>query len=95
MVCQETWLEYQASLAPAVDHPFLQRLPQDRRRLQPPLHLLHHPRHPGSVPKPPLDSILTEAAQLVAQGVIELNLVAQDTTAYGLTRAARRNCRPC
>ena len=31
----------------------------------------------------PLDAILTEAAQLVARGVIELNLVAQDTTAYG------------
>ena len=31
----------------------------------------------------PLDAILTEAAQLAARGVIELNLVAQDTTAYG------------
>jgi ribosomal protein S12 methylthiotransferase len=32
----------------------------------------------------PLDSILAEAAHLVGQGVIELNLVAQDTTAYGV-----------
>ena len=38
-----------AGLAPAVDHAFLQRLPQNSRRLQPPLHLLHHPRHPGTL----------------------------------------------
>ena len=31
----------------------------------------------------PLDTLLTEAAGLVAEGVVELNLIAQDLTAYG------------
>ncbi len=34
----------------------------------------------------PMDSILAEAERLVAEGVVEINLVAQDLTAYGRDR---------
>lgn len=34
----------------------------------------------------PLEAVVAEAEHLAAQGVVELNLVAQDTTAYGLDR---------
>ena len=34
----------------------------------------------------PLDSVLAEAAALVSDGVVELNLIAQDLTAYGRDR---------
>ncbi len=34
----------------------------------------------------PMDSILAEVEQLVAEGVVEINLVAQDLTAYGRDR---------
>ena len=37
----------------------------------------------------PLKAVLTEARQLVEAGARELNLIAQDTTAYGLDRAGR------
>jgi len=41
------------------------------------------PRLRGAYRSRPLDSIVAEAEQLIAQGVREINLVAQDTTAYG------------
>ncbi|HAY20809.1 MAG TPA: 30S ribosomal protein S12 methylthiotransferase RimO [Desulfobacterales bacterium] len=37
----------------------------------------------------PLSTLVTEAKQLAAQGVRELNLVAQDTTAYGVDQGGR------
>ena len=41
------------------------------------------PKLRGAMRSRPLASLLTEAAQLVAGGVKELNLIAQDITAYG------------
>ncbi|MEE8162345.1 MAG: 30S ribosomal protein S12 methylthiotransferase RimO [Acidobacteriota bacterium] len=41
------------------------------------------PQIRGSFRSRPLDSVLTEARRLAAQGVREINLVAQDTTMYG------------
>jgi ribosomal protein S12 methylthiotransferase len=41
------------------------------------------PRLRGRYRSRPLDSIVAEARQLAAEGVREINLVAQDTTAYG------------
>ena len=37
----------------------------------------------GPLRSKPLNEILAEAAELVADGAVELNLIAQDTTAYG------------
>lgn len=39
----------------------------------------------------PIESVLREARDLAAQGVVELNLVAQDLTAYGYDMAPRTN----
>ena len=41
------------------------------------------PQMRGSFRSRPLDSVLTEVRRLAAQGVREINLVAQDTTMYG------------
>jgi len=41
------------------------------------------PQLRGAFRSRPLDSVIAEAEQLFAQGVREINLVAQDTTAYG------------
>jgi len=37
----------------------------------------------GPLRSKPMDLVLAEAAELVADGAVELNLIAQDTTAYG------------
>ena len=42
------------------------------------------PRMRGKHASKPLESVLTEARQLAADGVKELNIVAQDTTYYGM-----------
>lgn len=39
----------------------------------------------------PIESVLREARELAAQGVVELNLVAQDLTAYGYDMTPRTN----
>jgi len=44
------------------------------------------PRLRGHQKSRPMDQILDEARQLIAEGVQELNLVAQDTTGYGQDR---------
>ena len=67
-----------------------QRLPEDRRGLQPHLLLLRHPaasRQAALAHAPTTSS--REAERLVAAGAVELNLISQDTIAYGrdLTRA--------
>jgi len=39
----------------------------------------------------PLDAVLAEARELVADGAVELNVIAQDTTAYGRDLPGREN----
>ena len=61
------------------------RLSQDHRRLQPPLHVLHHPvdaRRPGV--SRPIGEVMQEAENLVKAGVKELLVISQDTSAYGV-----------
>ena len=47
------------------------------------MHLCTIPLIRGTLPQPAVNTLLTEAQALAAAGVRELNLVAQDTTAYG------------
>ena len=42
------------------------------------------PKMRGNIRSQPLESLVTEARQLAAKGVRELNLISQDTTMYGL-----------
>ena len=65
--------------------PVALRLPEDFRRLQPSLQLLHHPGHarrPGL--KRPIGEVMREAEALVKAGVKELLVISQDTSAYGV-----------
>ena len=41
------------------------------------------PKMRGNIRSQPLESLVTEARQLAAKGVVELNLISQDTTMYG------------
>ena len=84
--------------APAPHNPFLDlipgvgvksdaaplRLSEDRRRLRPPLHVLHHPVLRGRLASRPAGDVLREAEKLVHAGVKELLVISQDTSAYGL-----------
>jgi hypothetical protein len=58
-------------------------LSENCRGVQPALYLLYYPRLRGRQKSRPVDGILEEARRLIAAGVKELNLVAQDTTYYG------------
>ncbi len=42
------------------------------------------PKMRGNIRSQPLESLVTEARQLAEKGVVELNLISQDTTMYGL-----------
>jgi ribosomal protein S12 methylthiotransferase len=45
----------------------------------------------GDLASRPLESILAEARELAAQGVVELNLISQDTTNYGVDLYGRKS----
>jgi ribosomal protein S12 methylthiotransferase len=60
------------------------RLPEDQRRLQPPLQLLHHPEHARRPGVPPHRRRAGEAQRLFESGVKELLVISQDTSAYGV-----------
>jgi ribosomal protein S12 methylthiotransferase len=47
----------------------------------------------GPYTSKPLDRVLSEAAELASRGVVELNLIAQDTTRYGADLPGRRDLR--
>ena len=59
-------------------------LPEDFRRLQPSLQLLHHPSMRGDLVSRPVGDVLSEAERLVRAGVKELLVISQDTSAYGV-----------
>jgi ribosomal protein S12 methylthiotransferase len=61
-------------------------LHQDRRRLQPPVLLLHHPEDPWPHRSRSQESVVKEARDLVAAGVKEINLISQDTTYFGMDK---------
>jgi ribosomal protein S12 methylthiotransferase len=60
-----------------------QRVGQDRGRVQSDLFLLRHSADSGKQRSRSADDIVAEAERLVAQGALELNLVSQDTIAWG------------
>ena len=60
------------------------RVPEDLRRLQPPLHVLHHPVDARRTGSRPVGDVLDEAEHLVKSGVKELLVISQDTSAYGV-----------
>ena len=59
-------------------------LPEDLRRLQSSLQLLHHPSMRGDLVSRPVGDVLSEAERLVKAGVKELLVISQDTSAYGV-----------
>ena len=60
-------------------------LPEDFRRLQPSLRLLHHSLSiRGDLVSRRIDAVLREAEKLVAAGTKELLVISQDTSAYGV-----------
>ena len=60
-----------------------ERLPEDRRGLQPHLRVLHDPAVPRQQRSRTADDVVREAEQLAAQGILEVNLISQDTVSYG------------
>ncbi len=83
VVCQDAWLEYRQVWPRRLTTPFYSAYLKIAEGCSHRCTYCTIPAIRGPYRSRPLDSILTEAAQLVARGVIELNLVAQDTTAYG------------
>jgi ribosomal protein S12 methylthiotransferase len=76
--CRRVWRGgHQAHAAPL-------RLPEDQRRLQPPLHLLHHPVHARRPGVAPHWRCAEGGAALFEGGVKELLVISQDTSAYGV-----------
>jgi ribosomal protein S12 methylthiotransferase len=81
--CQDAWLDYRQVWPRRLTTPFYSAYLKIAEGCS------HHctyctiPGIRGPYRSRPLEAILAEAAQLAARGVIELNLVAQDTTAYG------------
>jgi ribosomal protein S12 methylthiotransferase len=59
-------------------------LSENFRRLQPSLHLLHHPSMRGDLDSRAVGEVLDEAKRLVDAGVKELLVISQDTSAYGV-----------
>ena len=75
---------YGRARSPLPRHAPASGLPEDRRGLQPPLHLLSHPADSRPLAQPAAGHPGGRGGSLAAAGVKELILVAQDTTAYGL-----------
>ncbi len=83
VVCQDDWLEYRQVWPRRLTTPFYSAYLKIAEGCSHRCTYCTIPGIRGPYRSRPLDAILTEAAQLAARGVIELNLVAQDTTAYG------------
>jgi ribosomal protein S12 methylthiotransferase len=60
------------------------RVPEDLRRLQPPLQFCIIPSMRGDLASRPIGEVLREAEKLVKAGVKELLVISQDTSAYGV-----------
>ncbi len=84
LVCGQDWLDYQAVWPRRLTTPFYSAYLKIAEGCSHRCTYCTIPGIRGPYRSRPLDSILTEAAHLAARGVIELNLVAQDTTAYGV-----------
>jgi hypothetical protein len=63
-----------------------QRLREDRRGLQPHLFVLRHPGASRQAALPHEDDVVREVEALAQAGIVEVNLVSQDTVAFGRDR---------
>jgi ribosomal protein S12 methylthiotransferase len=86
LVCRGDWLEYREVSPRRLTTPFYSAYLKIAEGCSHRCTYCTIPGIRGPYRSRPLDSILIEAAQLTARGVIEINLVAQDTTAYGVDR---------
>ena len=78
-----------ASYRACAHHPEALRLREDRGGMQPYLFLLFDPDHNRAYQSRPMEEIVDEVRGLVAQGVKEFQMIAQDLTFYGLDRYKR------
>jgi ribosomal protein S12 methylthiotransferase len=83
VVCQDAWLGYQRVWPRRLTTPFYSAYLKIAEGCSHRCTYCTIPGIRGPYRSRPLESILAEAQQLAGRGVIELNLVAQDTTAYG------------
>ena len=86
VVCQGNWLGYETVWPRRLTTPFYSAYLKIAEGCSHRCTYCTIPGIRGPCRSRPLDSILAEAVQLTSRGVIELNLVAQDTTAYGVDR---------
>jgi ribosomal protein S12 methylthiotransferase len=84
VVCQDEWLDYRRVWPRRLTTPFYSAYLKIAEGCSHRCTYCTIPGIRGPYRSRPLDSVLAEARQLAGRGVIELNLVAQDTTAYGL-----------
>ncbi len=84
MVCQDEWLEYRRVWPRRLTTPFYSAYLKIAEGCSHRCTYCTIPGIRGPYRSRPLEAVLAEAEQLAGRGVIELNLVAQDTTAYGL-----------
>jgi ribosomal protein S12 methylthiotransferase len=89
VVCQDDWLSYQRVWPRRLTTPFYSAYLKIAEGCSHRCTYCTIPGIRGPWRSRPLASILTEAQQLAERGVIELNLVAQDTTAYGSDQGGR------
>ncbi len=89
VVCQDDWLSYHQVWPRRLTTPFYSAYLKIAEGCSHRCTYCTIPGIRGPYRSRPLASILTEAAQLAERGVIELNLVAQDTTAYGMDQGGR------
>lgn len=89
LVCRRDWLDYRELWPRRLTTPFYSAYLKIAEGCS------HHctyctiPAIRGPQRSRPLETLVAEARELAGQGVIELNLVAQDTTAYGVDQDGR------
>lgn len=89
LVCQRCWLDYATVFPRRLTTPFYSAYLKIAEGCSHRCTYCTIPAIRGPFRSRPLATLLEEARELAARGVIELNLVAQDTTAYGRDLAGR------
>ncbi len=84
VVCQDEWLEYRRVWPRRLTTPFYSAYLKIAEGCSHRCTYCTIPGIRGPYRSRPVEAVVAEAEQLAGRGVIELNLVAQDTTAYGL-----------
>lgn len=86
LVCRDDWLDYRQVLPRRLTTPFYRAYLKIAEGCSHRCTYCTIPGLRGPYRSRPPEAVLAEAAQLLAGGVVELNLVAQDTSAYGTDR---------